>query len=291
MIQHAGPVVVLGANGMLGRAVTELARQRSLEIAGFSHAELDITDPSQVRAALDGLRPAVVLNLAGYTAVDRAEQEPEQALRVNRDGAANVALAARAVGARVFYISTDYVFDGRARTPYAPDAATNPLSVYGRSKLLGEEAVRSQHDDHVIVRTSWVFAPWGTNFVRTIVRHALAGNTLRVVDDQLGSPTAAPDLAAALLALMGARDFTGTVHFSCAGAVTWYGFAGAILEELRLRGATSLPELVPVTGTEYGAAAERPGYSVLDTTLFTTVTGQQPRNWRAALAETMSVLE
>lgn len=291
MTQHAGPVVVLGANGMLGRAVAEVGRQRALEIAGFSHAELDITDSDKVRVTLDRLRPAVVLNLAGYTAVDRAEHEPERALRVNRDGAANVALAARFVGARVFYISTDYVFDGRARTPYQPDALTNPLSVYGRSKLLGEEAVRSLHDDHVIVRTSWVFAPWGTNFVRTIVRHALAGNALRVVDDQLGSPTAAQDLAAALLALLEARDFAGTVHFSCAGAVTWYGFAGAILEELRLRGATALPELAPVTGAEYGAAAERPGYSVLDTTLFTRVTAQQPRSWRAALAETMSMLE
>ncbi|HUF65666.1 MAG TPA: dTDP-4-dehydrorhamnose reductase [Gemmatimonadaceae bacterium] len=291
MTNDRGPVAVLGGNGMLGRAVTELAGERSIEIASFSHSDLDVTEAGQVRSALGRLRPPVVLNLAGYTAVDRAEQEPGQALRVNRDGAANVAVAARAVGARVFYISTDYVFDGAERNPYPPDATARPLSVYGRTKWAGEEAVRAQHDDYVIVRTSWVFAPWGTNFVRTIVKHALAGRTLRVVNDQVGVPTAAQDLAAALFALLETPAFSGTVHFSCAGPVTWYGFARAILEELRANGSTSLPEIVPVTAAEYGAAAERPAYSVLDTTLFTAVTGVQPRSWRAALTETMNVLE
>lgn len=291
MIRGEGPIAILGANGMLGRAVTELAHERSVEVAGLSHADVDVTEQDHVRAALEALRPRVVLNLAGYTSVDRAEQEREQALQVNRDGAANVALAARAVGAPVFYISTDYVFDGQARVPYAPDAATHPLSVYGRSKWLGEEAVRSRHPHHVIVRTSWVFAAWGTNFLRTIVQLALAGRQLRVVDDQLGSPTAAQDLAGALFALLEKPEFCGTVHFSCAGSVTWYGFARAILEELEARGSTSLPEIVPVTGADYGAPAQRPGYSVLDTTLFTAVTGVEPRSWRAALAETMNNLE
>jgi dTDP-4-dehydrorhamnose reductase len=284
------PILVTGGAGMLGRAVSRAAKQRGVVLVGLDRSTLDITDFARVHKAIRETRPRVVLNLAAYTAVDRAEREADRALAVNKVGAANVATASAEFGARMMHVSTDYVFDGRAHRPYRPTDTANPINVYGRTKFLGEEAIRGQLEDHLIVRTSWLFAPWGNNFVRTIAQHSRADRPLRVVADQRGRPTSAVDLAEVLLDLA-ESDAQGTLHFANAGATTWHGFAEAVVGMLGDLRSSVKQQIIPISTAEFPTAAPRPAYSVLDTDSFSAATGIVPRSWSVALSETLAELE
>lgn len=274
---------------MAGAELVRQARAKGWEVAAFTRADLDVTDASAVEGAIGRERPEVIFNAAAYTAVDAAENSPEQAMAVNAAGAGNISRAARINGAAVIHISTDYVFDGTACEPYRPDDRPAPINVYGESKLAGEIAVKDECPNHVIVRTSWVYSHEGKNFVKTMLRVADERREIRVVNDQHGCPTSSADLAAALIRvaefMMEAR-VVGTFHFCNANPTTWYEFADAIFEA---KGGDR-PTLIPISTEEFPTPAERPRWSVLDTSSFEKTFGMIPRPWRVALQDTMEKL-
>jgi len=281
-------VMITGAGGMTGSELGRQAAALGWTATLLSRSDLDIGDATAVDAAVESVRPDAIVNAAGYTAVDRAESEPAQAIRSNARGPRNLARAAAAWAAGLVHISTDYVFDGTATRPYQPTDPVNPLGVYGRSKLAGEIAVREECLRYAIVRTSWVYSHEGHNFVRTMLHAAADGRELKVVDDQHGCPTAAADLAMTLLRISddisASSSHSGTYHFSNSGITTWYEFAKAIFE---IRGGPP-PRLVPVPAREYPTAAPRPSYSALDTSTLESAFGITPRPWREALRDTMA---
>lgn len=238
--------VVVGAGGMLGRAAL-----RASEGIGYARAELDVTDRAAVGEALGP--NDLVINCAAWTDVDGAEEGEREALRVNRDGARNVAAAAGAV----VYVSSDYVFDGAKREPYLESDPVNPLSAYGRTKLAGERATAEANPRHWIVRTSWLFGSGGSNFVETMLRLGEERDTLRVVDDQVGRPTYTGHLADAIVELARGEDY-GTHHRAGGGACTWFEFAREIMRKAKLD-----CEVEPCTTAEFPRPAPRPAYSVL----------------------------
>ncbi len=228
------------------------------------------------------------MNCAAYTAVDRAEQEPDRAFAVNRDGPANLARACAAAGAVLLHLSTDYVFDGTKSGPYREDDAAAPLGVYGGSKWAGEEAVRQTLPAHLILRVSWVFGATGGNFVKTMLRLAREREELRVVDDQHGCPTHAGAIAATLLTLAerltgGPSAAYGTYHFCNPPPVTWHGFAGAIIERARALTPIKTRTIVPIATQDYPLPARRPANSVLDCTRLHETFGLTPEPWQAGL--------
>ena len=265
-------VLLTGAGGQLGTALRQ--RWDAADVVALSHAELDITDLAAVRSSVARARADVVVNAAAYNQVDGAEQDPEAAFRGNALGPRNLAVATAETGAALLHVSTDYVFDGSARRPYHEFDATGPRSVYGRSKLAGEQAVRELNPRHFIVRTAWVYHEHGANFPKTMMRLAAQG-AVRVVSDQFGSPTYAPHLAAAIDALLptGAH---GTYHCAGAGAASWFDLTRELFAALGLQATVT-----PVATAEFPRPAERPSYSVL-TTL------QEPRivlpDWREGVA-------
>ena len=259
-------ILVFGANGQIGRALVGEAPQRT---AGLDRSAADICSEDDVRRAVRDHPPLAIVNAAAYTAADKAESEPEQAQHINRDGAAVLAAAASAAGVPFIHISTDYVFNGSKITPYREDDPIAPLSAYGLSKAEGERAVRGICEKHIILRTSWVYSPCGTNFVRTMLRLAGEREELRIVNDQLGCPTAAADIASAILAIgeqVCAPNFSswGIYHYCGRDAVTWYRFAELIFQAAERRGRPP-PRLVPITTAEFPTPARRPAYSVLST--------------------------
>lgn len=283
-------LVVTGAGGMVGSEVSRQAPDRGWDCVAFTRAQLDLAQDDAVFTAIGSAKPDVIINAGAYTAVDRAEADEDKATLVNGHGAANVARAAHAAGAAMIHISTDYVFDGEANEPYRPSDRTNPINAYGRSKLAGEIKVRSACPRHLIVRTSWVYSHDGQNFVRTMLRLGAAGNELKVVDDQHGSPTCAADIAGALItaaeAMCKNTSVTGTYHFANSGVTTWYDFARTIFE---MRG-LNVP-VQPISTAEYPTTARRPLWSVLDCTSFETDFGVTPRPWQAALRETLDRIQ
>src|SRR6195256_2432767 len=222
-------LLVPGAGGQVGRELSRLAWPADYRVATFDRAEVDITRKDAVTAAFDRERPDIVINAAAYTAVDRAESEPDAAWAGNCAGPGYLAAACRSAGIPLIHISTDYVFDGSKKGPYREDDPVKPLGVYGRSKEAGDRAVREALAEHVILRTAWVYSAHGHNFVKTMLRLGGERPVLRVVADQTGSPTSAADIAAAIAGVVrriaaGGRHW-GTYHFVGAGAVTWHGFA------------------------------------------------------------------
>lgn len=274
-------VLVTGAQGQVGRAVIAAAAA-SVRVEGVAHAELDVTERDAVRRRVLQSLPDVVVNSAGYTAVDRAESEPELAYRINEDGARNLASAAAEAGARLIHLSTDFVFDGARSSPYRPSDAPHPVSVYGASKLAGENAVREVlADGAVVLRTAWVYAARGQNFVNTMLRLMRERGTVRVVGDQIGTPTAAHSLAAAIWRLIERPAIGGVLHWTDLGVASWYDFAVAIAEEGAARGL--VPTTVTVTqiaSDEYPTPARRPAYSVLDKRDTIGALGMAPAPWR-----------
>jgi dTDP-4-dehydrorhamnose reductase len=271
---------------MLGQDLVAALRAAGHEVSAWDIRQCDVTRPEQVRAALEGNRPALVFHCAAYTNVDGAEADPATAMRVNSEGTAHVAAACRAAGLGLVYIGTDYVFDGRNRTPYREEDPVNPVNAYGRSKWAGEEAVRARGLERVwIIRSAWLYGSSGKNFVRTILDRAGQGQALRVVNDQEGSPTYTVDLAAALCRIPEGVP-PGTYHVTNAGRTTWFAFARAILDK------AGMPDVAvePIPTEASGRPAVRPASSVLATEKWAAATGAPLRPWPAALDAFLSTL-
>jgi dTDP-4-dehydrorhamnose reductase len=275
--------LITGVYGQLGRALEAAAHRRGVEVEGHDLDTLDITDLRAVEAIVAELRPRAVINCAAYTAVDDCESDEHAAAAVNGSGVEHLAAACNVVGARLLQISTDYVFDGQAKRPYTETDPVGPTGAYGRSKLLGEEAARKA-DRHLIVRTAWLYGRGGRNFVEAIRRQLVDGaDSLRVVADQIGSPTFCDDLAEALLDLE-QRDAEGVVHAVNAGTTSWHGFAAEIARLLGFE-----VEVRAVSTSDYPRPAPRPAYSVLDTRRLRALIGHDLPPWQDALARYLEV--
>lgn len=270
-------VVVTGAKGQLGTDVVHLLADRGYEVYGYGREELDITNFDQVKQVITEIRPDVVIHAAAYTKVDLAESEPDQAFFINAYGTRNVAVVSEAVGAKLVYISTDYVFDGMATTPYNEFAPTNPLSIYGKSKLAGEQFVRDLHSKFFIVRTSWVYGKHGNNFVKTMLKLAQERDELMVVHDQVGCPTYTVDLSNCILELIQTEKY-GVYHVSNSGHCSWYEFAKAIFEEAGIK-----VKVNPCTTREFPRPAPRPMYSVFEHMALRLNSFKVMPNWRDSL--------
>jgi dTDP-4-dehydrorhamnose reductase len=272
-------ILVVGANGMLGRDLLTILPG---ELRGVDIGEIDITSPDSVRTVLLTLKPDVVVNVAAYTDVDGCETKRDLAGAVNGDGVGHLARVSADIGVKLVQISTDYVFDGGKGSPYLEDDQTGPLSVYGHSKLLGEQNARL-NPDHLIIRTQWLYGLHGKNFVETMLQLATVRTELSVVDDQIGSPTWTVDLARAIRALIeaGAR---GTYHAANAGFCSWNDFARAIFAEAGVN-----ITVKPMTTTELNRPAPRPLYSTLDCGKLARDTGFTPQGWREALKTYLSL--
>jgi len=285
-------IVVTGRDGQVARALRSRAGD-GLEVAAIGRPELDLGASGDPTALFEALSPDVIVNAAAYTAVDKAEADRDAAFAVNGAGAGAVARAAARLGAPIIQLSTDYVFDGASARPYREDDSTAPINVYGRSKLAGEEAVMAATANHVILRTSWVYAPEGGNFLRTMLRLAGERDEIRVVADQHGTPTSALDLAAAieqvarnLKAAPGEAALRGLFHLTNSGAATWAGFAAEIFAMSAALGGPHA-RVVPIATSDYPTPARRPMRSQLDTAKIAHAHQIAPREWRQALATVM----
>jgi len=280
--------LVTGAGGQLGRALIESAPE-GVEVVALDRGSLDITDRAAVAAKLDEIAPDLLINAAAYTAVDKAESERDAAFAGNATAPGVLAAEAARRGIRFVHVSTDFVFDGTRSSPYPADAPVAPLGAYGESKLAGEVAVAAANPDALIVRTSWVYAAEGKNFLVTMLRLMRERGSVGVVADQIGTPTHAASLARALWT-MAAGDAAGVVHFADAGAASWYDFAVAIAEEGTAAGLIpAMPEVRPLTTADYPTPAARPAYSVFDRSSGWALAGTA-RHWRAELRDAIAFL-
>ena len=279
-------ILVTGGGGQVARALAAASGGRDLRVVG--RPDFDFDRPDTLRAVLDAARPSLVVNAAAYTAVDQAEQEADAAFRANRDGPAALAAWCAAHGARLIHISTDYVFDGTKGAPYVEGDATNPTGVYGASKLAGELAVLASGARALILRTSWVYAASGRNFVLTMLNAARRTDRLRVVADQHGCPTAAADLAAAILALADAWDGEGggVYHAAGSGATTWHGLAEAVFARAATHG-LARPTVTPIATEDWPTPARRPADSRLDCRRLGTEFGVTLPAWQDSVARTV----
>lgn len=304
-------ILLVGANGQLGRSFLEhgglatlgqvsVASRDGKRVDGDSAEVADLSTPNTLPALLDKLRPEIIVNAAAYTAVDRAEQEEDLATRVNGEAVGVFGKWAAANDALVVHYSTDYVFDGNAATPYPVDAATAPLGAYGRSKLAGELALQDSGAAHLLLRTAWVYAPHGHNFLRTMLRLGAERDELRVVADQYGAPTNTDTLVRATLAALNAwrradaeqrGAMQGIHHLVASGHTSWHGFASAIFEAARARGLIPrIPRVVPITTAEFPTPAHRPAWSVLDNTGFQQRFGYALPRWQDGLHDVIETL-
>jgi dTDP-4-dehydrorhamnose reductase len=290
---NASPPVstlLTGAGGQLGREL-RAATPEGWALLPYTSAMLDVTSAEAVEAILTAVRPQVVIHAAAYTAVDAAENDPERARLVNTRGAANVAEAARRIDARMVHISTDYVFGGTQGRAYLPDDAPAPLSVYGRSKLDGEREVVRCRPEAVILRSAWLYSSHGSNFVLQMLERMRAGQALRVVSDQVGSPTWARSLADAVWRAAARPEVHGVHHWTDAGVATWYDFAVAVQEEaMTLNLLTNGVSIMPVTSDDYRTAARRPGFSVLDKRATWAALDLPVHHWRVNLRRMLQEL-
>jgi dTDP-4-dehydrorhamnose reductase len=287
-------VLVLGSGGQLGFELMRASWPAGWSVDGLAHVDLDITDSQAVARTLRAGSYNAVVNAAGYTAVDRAESDPMAAFAVNRDGAAHVAAACATLDIPLMHISTDYVFDGAKQDPYVEDDLVVPINVYGASKAAGEDEVRRRTERYIILRTSWVYGVHGSNFVKTMLRLGRERAELRVVHDQTGSPTAAADLANAIVQiwqrLVTIGPAWGTYHLCGSGATTWCEFARRILD-LRTPGTRGAPALQPMTSKEFGAPARRPANSQLDCRRIQAAFGVVCPPWQESLARLLPEIE
>lgn len=289
-------VVVVGRSGQVAHAAFLRLTADGHEVVQIARPNVDLADPDGVKSAIEAARPDVVVNPAAYTAVDKAEDEPEIAEAINATAAGAVAQAAAGVGAPVIHFSTDYVFDGSKSSAYFEDDPCAPLGVYGRTKLKGERLVAQANPRHIILRTAWVCSPYGNNFVKTMLRLAESRPELKVVDDQHGSPTFADDLARVVSTLVtrvtepaSAGNRFGIFNAANAGETTWCRFARAILEGARLRGGPYAP-VHAIATCEYPTKARRPAYSLLATEKLRDVHGIEMRTWDNALSNCLDTL-
>lgn len=258
-------LLVTGVTGQLGSDLVATLKGQDHEVIAADEERMNFLQPQQAAAMVRAEQPDWVINCAAYTQVDKAESEPEAAFTINRDAPAQLAQAVADYGGRFLQVSTDFVFDGSQSRPYTEEDAPNPLGVYGQSKLEGERAVLDALPDAVILRTAWVYGVHGHNFVKTMLRLAGEGKPLRVVSDQVGTPTWTRDIVMAITALL-EQHTAGTFHFTAAGETSWHGFANAIFEEAVAAGIElKTTRAEPIPTSEYPTAATRPAYSVLDT--------------------------
>lgn len=277
-------ILLTGADGQLGWEL-QRARPKNIKVIALGRQELDITDSTAVASVFQEIQPDQVINAAAYTAVDKAEIEKDTAFAVNEKGAAHVAGAAQDCRARLIHISTDFVFDGTKTEPYRPEDRPNPLSIYGASKLAGEQAVSAATRNNVLIlRTGWLYSSHGSNFVKTMLKLMAAKEELRVVDDQIGTPTWARDLARAIYRFAAFPDTKGVYHWADAGTASWFDFAAAIQEEAFALGLLKnrIP-VNPISTEEYPTPAKRPAYSVLDKTATWEALGYKAEHWRDSL--------
>jgi dTDP-4-dehydrorhamnose reductase len=279
--------LLVGAAGQLGRALVRSVPEQ-VELIAWDRAQLDLSQTAAIAAAVRSVRPAVLINASAYTAVDLAESQPDQAHAVNAEGVGALAGACAALGTKLIHVSTDFVFDGTLSRPYRPTDATAPLSVYGASKLAGEKRVATQADlSWCVVRTAWVYASTGKNFMLTMLRLFKEKPVVRVVADQVGTPTSAASLAHCVWRAA-TGDAQGILHFTDAGAASWYDFAVAIYEEARALGlVTNTVDIQPIRTRDYPTPARRPSYSVLDVSATYEVLGVKPIHWRTNLREVL----
>jgi dTDP-4-dehydrorhamnose reductase len=283
-------ILVIGRTGQLAASLAERASGLpDVELISIGRPGFDLEKASSIGEQISARRPDLVINAAAYTAVDKAEIEPERAFAINRDGAAAVARATERLGVPFVHISTDYVFNGQKPQPYVEVDETGPLNLYGRSKLEGERAVLESHPDALILRTSWVFSPFGTNFLKTMLRVGAERSALRVVSDQIGNPTSALDIAAAILKISPAlrSEPGGLYHLTGEGSASWHGFAEFIFRESAKRGGPA-PAVEAIPSADYKTAAARPANSRLDCAAFANRFGFSLRPWTSAAAETVA---
>jgi dTDP-4-dehydrorhamnose reductase len=286
-------VLVVGCRSMLAQELLPCLQQAGFAVVERGRPVLDLTQEVSIHAVFEEVRPAICINTAAYTAVDKAESDVAGAFAVNRDGVASLAGVCYATGVPLIHLSTDYVFAGTASRPYREEDSTVPLGIYGRSKWEGEEAIRAIHREHLIVRTAWLYGHHGSNFVKTMLRLARERPVLQVVHDQHGCPTWTRDLAGALTAmcqrLVPARHACpwGTYHYCGAGQTTWYGLARAIFEEVSPSASLQIQRVEPIPTTAYPTPARRPAYSVLDCSKIQAAFGITPRPWQESLRDCM----
>jgi dTDP-4-dehydrorhamnose reductase len=279
-------IAVTGTQGQVVRSLAERGAARGIEVVSIGRPDVDLTEPVALARAIEAAQADVVINAAAYTAVDKAESEPEAAMAVNAAGAQAVAQAAARTGRPIVQISTDYVFDGRLARPYREEDSVNPINVYGRTKLAGEYAVAAANPHHVIVRTAWVYSPFGNNFVKTMLRLGETRDKLAIVADQSGAPTSALDIADGLILIVeklagGPRDIAlyGTFHMTGGGATNWADFAAAVFEEAAARGRRPVA-IEPIATAQYPTPAARPANSRLDIAKISQTYGVALPDWR-----------
>lgn len=289
-------LVVTGREGQLVKSLAEMARLHSdVEVEAVGRPDLDLQKPFTVRLALETARPDIVVSAAAYTAVDQAEDEPDLAFAINGAGAGHIAEAAAAIGVPVIHLSTDYVFDGQSDGPYTESHPTRPGNVYGASKLAGEEAVAKANPRNLILRTAWVYSPFGRNFVKTILKLATEREVLPVVSDQWGNPTSALDIADGILhaaaAMHGSKDFAsfGVYHFSGTGETNWSGFARHVLATSRALGGPHA-HVKEISTADYPTKALRPQNSRLSCAKFTAAFGWTAADWQQSTCEVVARL-
>ncbi len=290
-------ILITGAKGQLGTQLTEILKAGTTELGaipesfigaevfGYSSKDLDVSDLSAVRAAAAGIRPDLIINTAAYTNVDGCETDRDRAFRVNALGPRNLAMVAEETGARLVHISTDYVFSGTGSEPFAEYDLTDPQSIYGKSKLAGEENVRTFCSRHFIVRTSWLYGLYGGNFVKTIMKAGKERGALQVVHDQKGNPTNVEDLCYHILKLADTEEY-GVYHCTGSGECSWYDFASLILEYAGIEATVA-----PVTTDQFPRPARRPAYSSLDNMMLRVTVGDNMRPWQDALKSFITALE
>ncbi len=288
-------VLLTGAKGQVGWELSNLGGKHGLEILALDRSELDITDPVSVSKQVNRAGVSLVVNAAGYTAVDQAESEPELAFAVNRDGPAYLASACRKAGIPLVHISTDYVFDGQKEGPYLVTDPVSPLSVYGKSKAEGEAEVRKYLKEHFILRTGWVYGVHGDNFVKTMLRLGREREAVQVVSDQYGCPTYAADLAETILKisarfLQGGQVQWGTYHYCGKGVTTWHGFAEEIFRLASEYASLKVKRIEPISTSEYPTPAQRPASSILDCSVLEKTFNIHPRPWAESLAHMLDVM-
>lgn len=287
-------VILTGANGQIGHEIADLAVKCNLKLYPFTHAQLNITDFGQLKQVISTIKPNYIINAAAYTAVDKAEKESELAFSVNALGVYYLAKVAQEYDIPLLHISTDYIFDGQKKIPYTENDETKPLSIYGLSKLSGENLLRKTWYKHIILRVSWVFGTYGNNFVKTIFFLAKERSELKIIADQKGAPTYAGDIAQTLLKIVdclhNGQFAWGTYHYTGTPTLSWYEFAKKIIDEAKQLHKLMLKKLIPISALEYPSIAHRPYNSELACDKIVRVFNIKPNNWSEGLKKVVNIL-
>jgi dTDP-4-dehydrorhamnose reductase len=284
-------ILVTGSTGQLGHETVKMFRTSGLDITGMDRSGLDFRQPENVKKLIEVFSADLVINCAAYTKVDMAEQEREEAFIINRDAVKALAEGVRNTKGRVLHISTNFIFDGERSHPYSEEDKPNPIGVYGASKLAGEEAVLDVLPEATIVRTAWVYGVHGNNFVKTMLKLAAERDEIRVVDDQIGTPTWTRDISQAILNLVNSKA-SGIYNFTNEGVASWYDLADAVIKNAKRLGMPiNVKKVTPIPGNEYTTLAQRPHYSVLSKIKIRGVHNYEIPHWRESLVNMLSELQ